>query len=115
MYVINLDNKNSKGTHLISLYTAAYFDSFGVEYISQEVLNKIKDKWNEILTILKYKIIQESILCGFYCITFIQYMLAVKTLLDYTNLLSLSDYKKNNKIIYKYFKDKCGRRSKSGV
>ena len=33
-------------------------------------------------------------------------MLAGKALLDYINLFSPSDYKKNNKIIYKYFKDK---------
>ena len=40
-------------------------------------------------------------------------MLAGKTLLDYTNLFSLNDYKKNDKIICNYFKDKYGRRSKS--
>ena len=42
-------------------------------------------------------------------------MVAGKTLLDYTNLFYLNDYKKNDKIIYKYFKDKYDRRSKSGV
>ena len=45
-------------------------------------------------------------MCGFYCITLIEYMLAGKTLLDYTNFFSLNEYKKNGKIIYKYFKDK---------
>ena len=40
-------------------------------------------------------------------------MLAEKTLLDYTNLFCPNDYKKNYKIIYKYFKDKYVRRSKS--
>ena len=48
----------------------------------------------------------ESIMSGFYCIDFIEYMLVGKTLLEYTNLLSPDDYKKNEKIIYKYFKDK---------
>ena len=43
-------------------------------------------------------------MCGFYCITFIEYMLAEKTLLDYTNLFSVNAYKKNDKLIYKYFK-----------
>ena len=47
-YVINLDNKKYKGTHWVPLFvdrnTAAYFDSFGTEYIPQEVLYKIKDK-----------------------------------------------------------------------
>ena len=33
---------------------------------------------------------------GFYCITYIEYMLG-KTLLDYTNLISTNDYKKNGK------------------
>ena len=52
-------------------------------------------------------------MCGFYCIAFIEYMPAVKTLLDCTNLFSLNDYKKNVKIIHKYFKDKYVRRYKS--
>ena len=50
-----------------------------------------------------------------FSIAFMRYMLAGKTLLDYSNLFSLNDYKKNDKIIYKYFKDKYGRRSKSWV
>ena len=54
-------------------------------------------------------------MCGLYCVTFIEYMLAAKTLLDYTNLFSPNDYEKNDKMIYKYFKDKYGRRSKSQV
>ena len=52
-------------------------------------------------------------MCGFYCIAFIEYLLAGKTLLDYASLFSPNDYKKNYKIIYKYFKDKYDRRSKS--
>ena len=48
MYVINLDDEIVKGTHWISLFidrnTAVYFDSSGIEYIPQEVLNKIRDK-----------------------------------------------------------------------
>ena len=54
-------------------------------------------------------------MCGFYCIAFIEYMLAGKSLLDYTNLFSPNDYKKNDKIIYKYFKNGYGRISKSWV
>ena len=46
-------------------------------------------------------------------IAFIEYMLAGKTLLDYTIFFSPNDYKKNDQIIYNYFKDKYGRRSKS--
>ena len=49
----------------------------------------------------------------FYCIAFTEYMFAGKTLLDYTNFFSPNDYKKNNKIIYRNFKDKYDRRSES--
>ena len=43
-----------------------------------------------------------SIMCEFYCIAFIEYMLAEKTMLDYTNLFSPNGYKKNGKItLYK--------------
>ena len=45
-------------------------------------------------------------MCGFCCIAFIEYMLAGKRLLDYTNLFSSNDYKNNDKITYKNFKDK---------
>ena len=48
----------------------------------------------------------DSITCRFYCITFIEYMFSGKTLLDYTNLFSLNEYKNNDKLIYKYFQDK---------
>ena len=51
-------------------------------------------------------------MCGFCCIAFMEHMLAGKTLLDYTNLFSRNDYEKIGKIIYKYFKDKYGTRSK---
>ena len=48
----------------------------------------------------------DSIICGFYCIAFIEYMIPGKILLDYTNLFSPNNYKKNNELIYKYLKDK---------
>ena len=40
-------------------------------------------------------------------------MIAGKTLLDYTNLFSLNDYKKNDKIVDKYFNDKYDRKCKT--
>ena len=36
-------------------------------------------------------------------------MIAGKTLLDYTNFFSPNDFKKNDMIIHKYFKDKRGK------
>ena len=43
-------------------------------------------------------------MCGFFCIEFINYMLKGKTLLDYTNLFSPNDFKKNDRIIKRIFK-----------
>ena len=73
--MINLDDKNCKETRWVSLFndrnTAVYFDSFGIEYIPPEVLNKIRDK------LITHNIFQiqdnESIMSGFYCIAFIEY------------------------------------------
>ena len=45
----------------------------------------------------------DSIMCGYFCIGFIDFMLKGKSLLEYTNILSPSQYKKNDKIILKYF------------
>ena len=116
-YVINLNDQKSKGTNWVSSfidrYTAIYFDSFGIEYIRQEVLNKIRDK---SITQNIFRIQDnEPLVCGFYCIAFIEYMLAGKTLLEYTNSFSPNGYKKNKKIICKYFKDYCGSRSNCPV
>ena len=40
-YVINLDDKKSKGIHWVSFFiarnTAVYFDSFGIKHIPQDV------------------------------------------------------------------------------
>ena len=107
-YVINLDDKKSKETHWVSLFinknTAVYFDSFRVIYIPQEVLNKINDK---SITCNIFRIQDDdSIMFEFYWIAFIEYVLVQKTLLNYTNLFSPNNYKKNDKLIYKYFKDK---------
>ena len=45
-----------------------------------------------------------SIMCGFYCVPFIEYMLARKTLSEYTNLLSPNGYKNNDKITFKFWR-----------
>ena len=60
-------------------------------------LTKIKDKSiaHNIFSIQD----DYSLMYGFYCITFIEYMLSGKTLLDYTNLFYPNDYKKNDKTI----------------
>ena len=86
------DKKKSKGTPCTAVHTLIFLN------IPQEVLNKIRDKsvTHNIFRIQD----KEYITCGFYCISFIEYMLAGNILFGYTNLFSQNDYKKNNKIIY---------------
>ena len=68
-------------------------NSFGTECIPLEVLNKIKDK--SITQNIFRMQDNDSVMCGFYCISFIEYMLVGKILLDlfnFINLFSLNDY-----------------------
>ena len=44
-------------------------------------------------------------MCGYFCIGFIDFMLAGKPLIDYTNLFSPYDLDKIDQIILSYFKD----------
>ena len=49
---------------------------------------------------------------GYFCIKFINYMLKGKTLFDYTNLFSPNDFKNNDRVIIRIFKNeflKCHR------
>ena len=45
----------------------------------------------------------DSIMCGYFCIGFIDFMLKVKTLTNFTNLFSPNNFDKNDDIILKYF------------
>ena len=73
------------------------FNSFGVEYIPKETRKFIRKKnfKTSIYRIQAY----DSIMCGYFCIGFIDFMLKSKSLLEYTNLFSPNKYKKNDKII----------------
>ena len=44
-------------------------------------------------------------MCGYFCIGFINFMFANKTLTEYKNLLSPDDFDKNDQITLCYFKD----------
>ena len=48
--------------------------------------------------------VNNLVLCGYFCIGFIDFMIAGKTLNDYTSLFSPYDFKKNDKIILRDFK-----------
>ena len=94
-YVINLDEYRDIGTHWVALYvnnkTGTYFDSFGVEHISKEIL-KFIDNRNIITNIFRIQA-YDSIMCGYFCTGWINFMFDGNSLTDYTNIFSPNDSK----------------------
>ena len=88
MYITNLDEYESIGTHSIAMHINAknvtYFDSFSVEHIPKEIRKFVRDK--NIITNVYREQAYDSIKCGYFCIGFINFMLKSKSLLEYTNL-----------------------------
>ena len=76
------------------------------------LLNIFLKKFKNLLIIKRYIAnifrvqTNDSVMCGYFCIGFIDCMLAGKNLTNYTNLFSPYDLKKNNDIILPYFKNK---------
>ena len=93
-YVINLDEHSDIETHWIAFYVqnndATYFESFGIEYIPKEIRTFIGNKniKTNIFRIQAY----DSVMCGYFCIGFIDFMLAGKTLTEFTNLFSPNNF-----------------------
>ena len=104
-YIINLNKYSCMGTHWIALYIpnnyVTYLDHIGVEHIPKETRTFIGNKniKENIFRIQAY----DSIMCGYFCIGFIDFMLAGKTLTGFTNLFSPNNFKRNHDIILKYF------------
>ena len=101
--VKNFDECADIETHWVALYVqnidVTYFDSFGVEYIPKEIKAFIKNKniATNIFRIQAY----DSIMCGYFCIGFIDFMLARKT--EFKNRFSPNNFNKNDDIILNYF------------
>ena len=104
-YIINLDEYSDIGTHWIDLYVlntnVTYFHSFGVDHTPKKIKNFIGGKKikTNIFRIQAY----DSIMRGYFCIKFIDFMLGVKILTDFTNLFSPNNFKRDDDIILKYF------------
>ena len=106
-YVVNLDEYADVGTHWIAVFCnrseIVYFNSFGVGYFPEEIKEFVENK-NIIANIFRVQA-NNSVMCGYFCIGFIDFMLAGKKLTDFTNFFSPYDFKKNDNIILSYFKD----------
>ena len=91
-HVKNLHEYCDIGTHWIALYAVnndiTYFDSFGVEHIPKEMKHFIGNKKMQT-HILTY----DSVMCGYFRIRFIDFMLKGKSSTDFTNLFSPDNFK----------------------
>ena len=93
-YVINLDEYSDIGTHWVALYvnnkTVTDFDSFGVEHISKEMKKFINNKniIGNVFRIQSY----DSLISGYFCIGFIDFMFKGNSLTEFTNLFSPNNF-----------------------
>ena len=108
VYVINFDGYADIGTHWIALFwnrsEIVYSDSFGVEHVSEEIKEFVGNK-NIIANIFGVQA-NNSVIFGYVCIGFIDFMLASKKLTDFTSMSSPNEFKKNDSIILSCFKNK---------
>ena len=79
-----------------------YFDSFGVEHVPKDIKKFIGHK-NIKTNIFRIQA-DNLIMCGYFCIGFIDCMLPGKSLIDFTSLFSPYDFKETDDIISSYFK-----------
>ena len=105
-YILNLDEYADVGTHWIALFCRrseiVYFDSFGVEHIPEEIKDLIGN--NNIKANIFRVQSNDSIMCGYFCIEFIDFMFVSKKLTDFTSMCSPYDFEKSDSIILRDFR-----------
>ena len=91
-YVINLEEFKSIGTQWIALHVDVnniiYFDSFGVENIREKKIQIFIGNKNIITNIYKIQA-SDSVVCEYFCIRFINFILKGKSLFDYQSYFLL--------------------------
>ena len=104
-YIINLNEYSDIGTNWVALHVnnndVNYFDIFGTEHIPEKIKAFINNKniKTNIFRVQAY----DPVMCGYFCIGFINFMLKGKTLTEFRNLFSPNNFKKNDDIILKFF------------
>ena len=106
--LINLDEYKYVGTHSIALFCnrsqIIHFNSLGVEHVPEEIKEFIGNK-KIIANIFRVQA-NNSIMCEYFCIGFIDFMFAGKKLVYFPSLFCPYDFEKNDGIVLSYFKDK---------
>ena len=81
------------------MFSSDMFQALELDMFQKKLKNAKESKISQKIFI-EYK---HTIMCEYFCIGFIDFMLKGKSLLHYTNLFCPSNYQKNDKIILKYF------------
>ena len=106
-YVINLNEYSNIGTNRIALYSlnnnVTYFGRFGVEYNPKRI--KIFIDKSTVITNFFRTEAYDSVMCEYFCVAFIAFMLEGKTLRDFTKIHFFHQIisKKNDDNILNYF------------
>ena len=78
MYVLNIE--------------IIYFDGFRVEHVPKEIIKLILNK--DIKTNISRIQTNNLVMCGYFCIGFIDFMIVDQTLIDYNSLFSPYHFEK---------------------
>ena len=97
-YVINPDEYSDIGTHWIALNalnnSVTYFDSLE----APKEIKKLIDKYTIVINIFRMQA-YDLVMCGYFCIQFIDIMLKSKSFTDFINPFSPNNFEKNYDII----------------
>ena len=94
--LINVREYADVGTYWIALFCRkteiVYCNSFSAEHVSEDIKGSVA---NKSIKANIYRVqANNSIMCGYFCIGFINFRLAGKKLTDFTNLFSAYDFEK---------------------
>ena len=79
-----------------------YFNCFGVEHIPKEIKSFIEPSLSITTNVFRIQA-NDSIMWGYFCIGFTDFMLSGKTLTEFTNPFLPNNFIKNDDIILNYF------------
>ena len=99
-YVTNLEEYADVGTHFVTemklfISTVLVLNMFLKKFIGNK---------NIKANIFRVQA-NNSVMCEYFCIGFIDFILAGKKLTDFTSIFSPYNFKKNDGVILRYFKD----------
>lgn len=108
--IINTGSVKTEGDHWISMIMTLkkcfYFDSFGLPVLNQDILNWLKEKYSGLIysniCIQNY----DSIMCGAFCIAFLEYVDSKKSYYEFLNSFSHVNIVENDHVMRVYLRER---------